>query len=169
MFGGLGGFVQDQRFGKQQIFNESGELYGFVSNNKIEGYWQYPKNFPVSDGKNCSVPYEKNSDDGVLIYSKDCETYWSTKSIKIPPFTTIYQESYSKVNIHSFNVLKNIANRLNINLGISHTTYENGRYIGIFNKVNKYYTIISVDGIHYEVRELPSYVTDSLAISIFGK
>ena len=171
-FGGLDGFVQNQRFGRQQIFNESGELYTYISKEQgyPDTYWRYSKNFPVYDGKNCYVPYENNADNGSFIRSEDCSTNWIVQKFKRQRFTTIYQESYPNVNIQSFNVLKNIVqkNNLDISLGIAHTAYGNGKYIGIYKRINKYYAIISSDGIHYKSEELPSNVINSLAISVFN-
>lgn len=76
----------------------------------------------------------------------------------------------SAVNINAYHVLYKIVqnNRLDIMLDGSHTTYGDGKYVGIFYKNKQYYFIISTDGIHYEIKPAPSELVSSLAIKLFN-
>lgn len=74
------------------------------------------------------------------------------------------------VNIDAYHVLHKIAqsNKLDILLDGSHTTYGDGKYVGIFYKNKQYYLIISTDGVHYEIKPALSELVSSLAINLFN-
>ena len=191
-FGGLGGSVPSETFNKQQIFDESGEWFTYIPSdaagkivyfNYDEVWWtkytktssiaygQYSFNFPIYNSKECSIKYTRFSKYDYTISSHNCQTTWKVHRSKAPFLAAIEEKRYPEANLRSFNTLKDtvIKNKLSISLGVPLSTYGNGKYLGIFSKINKYYIIISSDGIHYEIRELPFNVTDSLAISIFSK
>lgn len=173
-FGGLSGSVASKIFLRQQIFNESGDLFTYIPRDlgEPEAYGQYLFNFPVySPSNKCTIKYSRFSAYNYIISSYNCETKWHVSRYKAPFLAEIEQKQYPKINLHSFDVLNKLVrdNNLNINLGIAHTTYGNGKYIGVFSKINKYYLIISPDGVHYEIKELPSNVISSLAISVFDR
>ena len=168
-FGGLGGSVTSKRFNRQQVFDESGELFTYIPRElgKPNAYGQYWFNFPAYNSSGvCSIKYSRFSAYNYIVSSSNCETEWHINKYKAPFLAEIEQKQYPKINLHSFDILNKLVrdNNLNINLGIAHTTYGNGKYIGVFSKINKYYLIISSDGAHYEIEELPSNVISSLAI-----
>ena len=182
MFGGLGDAVPYHGFGLQQIFDESGVWYGFDPEDCLSGkckssksyYLFYLLNFPVYNSGKCSIYYQTspNSVEYVnVLNSKNCETNWHSGSTKVKPFLRPTQESYPKDNLRGFITLNNLVKRanLNINLGIPHTIYGDGKYIGVYKQVDGYYLFISSDGIHYEIKKLPSDITSSLAIKVFSE
>ena len=179
MFGGLEDVVPLQRFGLQQIFNESGILYGFADEQCLHKKCSFPRdyylvNFPVYNDKKCTIYYQMSpgsAQDINFLNSDNCETNWDVTKANRKFSSIPDQESYPMVNLKSFTVLNNLAKRfnLNINWGVPHTTYGDGKYIGVYKQINDYYLLISSDGIHYEIRKLPSDITDSLAISVFDE
>ena len=179
MFGGLDTSFQEQRFEKQQVFDESGIWYGFADEKCLYNKCSFPKdyylvNFPVyNKSERCSIYYQTSPSSAQfvkLLSSNNCETSWHVSTTKEKLFPIPDQESYPEVNLKSFMVLNNLAKRanLNISLGIAHTTYGVDKYVGVYKQINDYYLLISSDGVHYEVKKLPSDITDSLAISVFS-
>lgn len=79
-------------------------------------------------------------------------------------------QHYPKLNEDAYSVINNInkKNHLNLAIGVAHTTYGNGKYVGIFYKNKQYYFIISTDGINYKIEPVPSELTSSLAIKLFN-
>lgn len=190
-FGGLGGSVPSGTFNKQQIFDESGEWFTYIPSDAADkvtyfnyatiwwrayiksssmAYGQYLSNSPTYISTGCEIEYKGFSSYNYKIFSKNCEENWRVKSNRAPSMDYPETGSYPNINRKSFKVLKNIVqtNKLLISLGIPLSTYGDGKYVGIFSRANRYYIIISLDGIHYKIHELSSNVTDSLAISIFS-
>ena len=72
-------------------------------------------------------------------------------------------------NVKAFRVLNALIkkNKLAINLDGSYSTFGAGKYVGVFYKNKQYYFIISIDGIHYEIKPAPLELVSSLAINLF--
>lgn len=143
---------------------------GFISPN-CNGTWK-PYNFIV----NIEEKLLLNNIDGttvgdpLLTDGKICALY-KQGILKEKLLESIYcAPKLLFVNISAYHVLHKIiqTNNLDILLDGSHTTYGNGKYVGIFYKNRQYYFIISTDGVHYEIKPVPSELASSLAINLFN-
>ena len=141
---------------------------GFVSPN-CNGTWK-PYNFLTDIEKKLVRNNESiTADEALLTDSKICKLY-KQGILKERLLESIYcAPKLSLANINAYHVLYKIVqiNRLEILLDGSHTTYGEGKYVGIFYKNKEYYFIISTDGVHYEIKPAPLELISSLAINLF--
>ena len=143
---------------------------GFVSHN-CNGDWQPYKFLTDTEKKLVSSNNSESitADNARLTDGKICKLY-QQGILKEKLLESIYcAPKLSLANINAYHVLYKIvqANKLDILLDGSHTTYGGGKYVGVFYKNKQYYFIISTDGIHYEIKPAPSELVSSLAINLF--
>lgn len=141
---------------------------GFVSPN-CNGTWK-PYNFLTDIEKKLVRNNESIiADEALLTDSKICKLY-KQGILKKRLLESIYcAPKLSLANINAYHVLYKIVqiNKLEILLDGSHTTYGEGKYVGIFYKNKQYYFIISTDGVHYEIKPVSPELVSSLAINLF--
>lgn len=141
---------------------------GFVSPS-CNGTWK-SYDFLTDIEKNLVSKSESITADNTLLTDGNICKLYQQGILKEKLLESIYcAPKLSLANINAYHVLYKIVqtNKLDILLDGSHTTYGDGKYVGIFYKKKQYYFIISTDGIHYEIKPAPSELVSSLAINLF--